>query len=229
MIETIFDSLNAKAAIVAIEDVFEAVGRRVPVMISVTFADKSGRNLSGQTLGAFWSSVAHAKPLSVGLNCGLGAEEVRPYVEELSDIADTFTSVHPNAGLPNAFGVRRDPRLMRGGASSRVGLRTWSAAAAAPTRSTSGRSSRRSRPAPRAPVFTRSACATAGSDSPSARDPVRDGRRAHQHHRKIRARSRPATGWRGGDRVEQVRGGANIMTSTWTRDRLEAVMTRFLN
>ena len=104
MIETIFDTLNAKAAIVAIEDVFDEVGRRVPVMISVTFADKSGRNLSGQTLGAFWNAIAHAKPLSVGLNCGLGAVEVRPYVEELSGIADTFTSVHPNAGLPNVLG-----------------------------------------------------------------------------------------------------------------------------
>ncbi len=113
MIETIFDSLNAKAAIVAIESVFQAVGRRVPVMISVTFSDKSGRNLSGQTLDAFWRSVAHAKPMSVGLNCGLGAEEVRPYVEELSGIADTFTSVHPNAGLPNVLGeYDQTPEIM---------------------------------------------------------------------------------------------------------------------
>jgi len=113
MIETIFDTLNSKAAIVAIEDVFESLGRRVPVMISVTFADKSGRNLSGQTLGAFWTSVAHAKPLCVGLNCGLGAEEVRPYVEELSGIADTFTSVHPNAGLPNVLGeYDQTPEIM---------------------------------------------------------------------------------------------------------------------
>ncbi len=115
MIETIFDSLNAKAAIVAIEDVFESKRCRVPVMISVTFSDKSGRNLSGQTLDAFWNSVAHAKPISVGLNCGLGADDVRPYVEELSSIADTFTSVHPNAGLPNVLGAYdQTPEIMAG-------------------------------------------------------------------------------------------------------------------
>jgi 5-methyltetrahydrofolate--homocysteine methyltransferase len=113
MIETIFDTLNAKAAIVAIEDVFQASGRRVPVMISVTFSDKSGRNLSGQTLDAFWTSVAHARPLTIGLNCGLGAEDVRPYVEELSSLADTFTSVHPNAGLPNVLGeYDQTPEIM---------------------------------------------------------------------------------------------------------------------
>jgi len=113
MIETIFDTLNAKAAIVAIEEVFQEAGRRVPVMISVTFADKSGRNLSGQTVGAFWTAIAHAKPLCVGLNCGLGAEEVRPYLEELSSLADTFTSCHPNAGLPNVLGAYdQTPEIM---------------------------------------------------------------------------------------------------------------------
>jgi len=113
MIETIFDTLNAKAAIVAIEEVFQEMRRRVPVMISVTFADKSGRNLSGQTLEAFWTAIAHAKPICVGLNCGLGAEEVRPYVEELSSLADTFTSCHPNAGLPNVLGAYdQTPEIM---------------------------------------------------------------------------------------------------------------------
>ena len=104
LVETIFDTLNAKAALVAIDDVFEATGARLPVMISVTITDKSGRTLSGQTVEAFWTSVAHARPLSVGVNCALGAREMRPYVEELSRIAGAFVSCYPNAGLPNAFG-----------------------------------------------------------------------------------------------------------------------------
>jgi 5-methyltetrahydrofolate--homocysteine methyltransferase len=104
LVETIFDTLNAKAALVAIEDVFDAVGARLPVMISVTITDKSGRTLSGQTVEAFWYSVAHARPLSVGVNCALGAREMRPYVEELSRIADVHVTCYPNAGLPNAFG-----------------------------------------------------------------------------------------------------------------------------
>ncbi len=101
LVETIFDTLNAKAALVAIEDVFQERGVRLPIMISVTIVDKSGRTLSGQTVDAFWTSVAHSKPLSVGINCALGAAEMRPYVEELSGIADTFISCYPNAGLPN--------------------------------------------------------------------------------------------------------------------------------
>jgi 5-methyltetrahydrofolate--homocysteine methyltransferase len=104
LVETIFDTLNAKAALVAIEDVFESEGVRLPVMISVTITDKSGRTLSGQTVEAFWTSVAHARPLSVGVNCALGAREMRPHVEELSRIADVLVSCYPNAGLPNAFG-----------------------------------------------------------------------------------------------------------------------------
>jgi 5-methyltetrahydrofolate--homocysteine methyltransferase len=104
LVETIFDTLNAKAALVAIEDVFDALGTRLPVMISVTITDKSGRTLSGQTVEAFWISVAHARPLSVGVNCALGAREMRPYVEELSRIAAVHVSCYPNAGLPNAFG-----------------------------------------------------------------------------------------------------------------------------
>ncbi|MDQ7730170.1 methionine synthase [Halomonas sp. SpR8] len=104
MIETIFDTLNAKAAIYALEELFDARGERLPVMISGTITDASGRTLSGQTTEAFWNSVRHAQPLSVGLNCALGAEELRPYLEELSTKADTFVSAHPNAGLPNEFG-----------------------------------------------------------------------------------------------------------------------------
>ncbi|ODC03400.1 methionine synthase [Terasakiispira papahanaumokuakeensis] len=104
MIETIFDTLNAKAAIFAVETVFEQRDERLPVMISGTITDASGRTLSGQTTEAFWNSIRHAQPISVGLNCALGADELRPYLEELSHKADTFVSVHPNAGLPNAFG-----------------------------------------------------------------------------------------------------------------------------
>lgn len=104
LIETIFDTLNAKAAIYAIEDYFEKHDLRLPVMISGTITDASGRTLSGQTTEAFWNSVRHARPISIGLNCALGPKELRQYVEELSRVADTYVSVHPNAGLPNAFG-----------------------------------------------------------------------------------------------------------------------------
>ncbi|MGY1728403.1 methionine synthase [Geodermatophilus sp. SYSU D01062] len=104
LVETIFDTLNAKAAIVALETLFEQRGRRWPVMISGTITDASGRTLSGQTTEAFWHSVRHVRPLVVGLNCALGAKEMRPYAAELARIADTFVSCYPNAGLPNAFG-----------------------------------------------------------------------------------------------------------------------------
>ena len=104
MVETIFDTLNAKAALYAIEEVFEARGGRLPVMISGTITDASGRTLSGQTAEAFYASVAHGKPLSVGLNCALGAKDLREHVETLARIADSYVSAHPNAGLPNAFG-----------------------------------------------------------------------------------------------------------------------------
>ena len=105
LIETIFDTLNAKAAIYAIKKFFrDNKLQELPIMISGTITDASGRTLSGQTLEAFYTSVMHAKPLSVGLNCALGASEMRPHIEELSQIAECFTSAYPNAGLPNAFG-----------------------------------------------------------------------------------------------------------------------------
>jgi len=104
LVETVFDTLNAKAALFAIESYFERAGRRWPVMISGTITDASGRTLSGQTAEAFWNSLNHVRPLSFGLNCALGAGELRQYVEELSRICDCFVSAHPNAGLPNAFG-----------------------------------------------------------------------------------------------------------------------------
>ncbi len=101
LIETVFDTLNAKAAVFAIEELFEQLGRRLPVMISGTITDASGRTLSGQTAEAFWNSLAHARPFSFGLNCALGAKELRQYVEELAQVCDTAVSAHPNAGLPN--------------------------------------------------------------------------------------------------------------------------------
>jgi 5-methyltetrahydrofolate--homocysteine methyltransferase len=104
LIETIFDTLNSKAALFAVEAVFEERAERVPVMISVTITDASGRTLSGQTINAFYNSIRHARPFSVGINCALGAREMRPYLEELSRIAECRVSCYPNAGLPNAFG-----------------------------------------------------------------------------------------------------------------------------
>jgi 5-methyltetrahydrofolate--homocysteine methyltransferase len=104
LIETIFDTLNAKAAIFACEEIFGEKGVRLPIMISGTITDLSGRTLSGQTPTAFWHSVRHAKPFTIGLNCALGANAMRPHLGELSDVAETFTCAYPNAGLPNAFG-----------------------------------------------------------------------------------------------------------------------------
>ena len=108
MVETVFDTLNAKAALYAILDLFEETGEEVPIMVSGTITDASGRTLSGQVTEAFWASIRHAKPLLVGLNCALGAGELRPYIRELARVADTFVSAHPNAGLPNAFGEYDD-------------------------------------------------------------------------------------------------------------------------
>jgi len=104
LIETIFDTLNAKAAIFACKTLFEEKSRDWPIIISGTITDASGRTLSGQTAEAFWNSVQHAEPLAIGLNCALGAKEMRPYIAELARVADCFISCYPNAGLPNAFG-----------------------------------------------------------------------------------------------------------------------------
>ena len=104
LIETIFDTLNAKAAVFAIQSTFDDIGYKLPIMISGTITDASGRTLSGQTTEAFFYSLRHAKPFSIGLNCALGASELRPYVETLSTIAECYVSAHPNAGLPNEFG-----------------------------------------------------------------------------------------------------------------------------
>ncbi len=104
LIETIFDTLNAKAAGFAVEQVFDELGVRLPIMLSDTITDLSGRNLSGQTPEAFWYSLKHLRPFSVGLNCSFGAEQLRPSVDEISHVADTLVSVYPNAGLPNEMG-----------------------------------------------------------------------------------------------------------------------------
>ena len=104
LIETVFDTLNCKAAIFAVKEVFNQLGRELPLMISGTITDASGRTLTGQTAEAFWNSVRHGDLLSIGFNCALGADAMRPHVKTISDVADTFVSAHPNAGLPNAFG-----------------------------------------------------------------------------------------------------------------------------
>lgn len=104
LIETVFDTLNAKAAIFAVTGVFEMIGFKLPIMISGTITDASGRTLSGQTAEAFYNSIRHAKPLSIGFNCALGADALKPHVQALSDVCETFVSAHPNAGLPNEFG-----------------------------------------------------------------------------------------------------------------------------
>ncbi len=104
LVETVFDTLNAKAAIMAVKQLEADLGREVPIMLSMTLTDLSGRNLSGHTVEAFWHAVRHAKPLTIGLNCSFGAQQLRPHVKVLSEIADTLIMVYPNAGLPNELG-----------------------------------------------------------------------------------------------------------------------------
>jgi 5-methyltetrahydrofolate--homocysteine methyltransferase len=113
--ETVFDTLNLKACLVAIEEVFAEKGVRLPVMLSVTIIDQSGRTMSGQTIDAFWTSVAHAKPFSVGINCGLGATQMRPFLADLAKSSDAIISCYPNAGLPNAFGEYDEQPEVTGG------------------------------------------------------------------------------------------------------------------
>ena len=105
LIETVFDTLNAKAGIMAAIEAGAALGRDLPIMLSMTLTDLSGRNLSGHTVEAFWHAVRHAKPLTIGLNCSFGAEQLRPHVASLAKLADTLIMVYPNAGLPNELGA----------------------------------------------------------------------------------------------------------------------------
>jgi 5-methyltetrahydrofolate--homocysteine methyltransferase len=125
LVETIFDTLNAKAAIFAIGELFEERGVEVPVMLSVTITDASGRTLSGQTLEAFWASIEHARPFSVGINCALGADDMAPYMERLSRMADCYVSCYPNAGLPNAFGEYDDTPEHMAGVLGRFAAEGW--------------------------------------------------------------------------------------------------------
>ncbi len=120
LVETVFDTLNAKAALFAIEEIFEERGSRVPVLLSVTITDQSGRTLSGQTIEAFWNSVSHFPLFSVGINCALGAAQMRPFMEELARIASVRTSCYPNAGLPNAFGGFDETPETHGGGHDRL-------------------------------------------------------------------------------------------------------------
>ena len=121
LIETIFDTLNAKAAGFAVQQVFDEMGVELPIMMSDTITDLSGRNLSGQTPEAFWYSLQHLKPFSVGLNCSFGAEQLRPSVDEISHVADTLVSVYPNAGLPNEMGEYDESAEAHGRAARGMG------------------------------------------------------------------------------------------------------------
>ena len=112
LVETIFDTLNAKAAFLAAQEAFDKTGTKLPLMVSVTITDRSGRTLSGQTLDAFYESVRHVKPFSIGLNCALGANEMRPWLSELARISESYVTCYPNAGLPNAFGEYDDIRCI---------------------------------------------------------------------------------------------------------------------
>jgi 5-methyltetrahydrofolate--homocysteine methyltransferase len=167
LIETIFDTLNAKAAIVAIEEVFREKGSKLPVMISGTITDLSGRTLSGQTVEAFWNAVRHAAPLTIGLNCALGAREMRAHIKDMSRVADTLVCAYPNAGLPNEFGLydeRPEATAKMLAEFADAGSSTWSAAAAAPRRATSAPSPRPSPARHRAACQSRSpTCGSPGS------------------------------------------------------------------
>ncbi|MGA7323393.1 MAG: homocysteine S-methyltransferase family protein, partial [Rhodomicrobium sp.] len=122
LIETVFDTLNAKAAGFAVKNTFEVMGIELPIMISGTITDLSGRNLSGQTPEAFWYSIRHLKPFSIGMNCAFGAEQLRPSVAQISKLADAYVSVYANAGLPNAMGEYDEtPEFMAGN------MREWAA------------------------------------------------------------------------------------------------------
>ncbi len=189
MIETVFDTLNCKAAIFAIEEVFAELGVRLPVWISGTITDLSGRTLTGQTPEAFWHSVRHANPFAIGLNCALGAKELRPYIADLAHVADTLVSAHPNAGLPNEFGgYDETPDYMAAmiGEFARSGLvnivggccGTTPAHIKAFGEAIAGRHAA-GHPG-KAPLY---APVGSGALHPHARSQFRQCRRAHQHHR----------------------------------------------
>jgi 5-methyltetrahydrofolate--homocysteine methyltransferase len=189
LIETVFDTLNAKAAVFAVETLFEQRGRRWPVMVSGTITDASGRTLSGQTTEAFWNSVRHVRPLLVGLNCALGAKELRPYVAELARLAGTFVSAYPNAGLPNAFGEYDEApedtaAVLRGFAEDGFVNMVGGCCGTTPAHIAAVAAAVEGLP-PRTPVTARPALRLSGLEPLSRRRglAVRQRRRAHQHHR----------------------------------------------
>ena len=194
LIETIFDTLNAKAAALAVRNVFDRRGVEIPVMLSVTITDRSGRTLSGQTVEAFWISMGHVRPFSVGLNCALGAEDMRPYLQDLSAIAECFVSCYPNAGLPNAFGgYDETPEQMAGvlGGFAREGLLNIIGGCCGTTPDhiramvDGVRGRHAARRADRHPALQPVLGARAAGDPP--REQLPDGRRAHQRHRARRS------------------------------------------
>ena len=241
LVETIFDTLNCKAAICAIRDVLAEKRVDLPLALSVTFSDQSGRNLSGQTIEAFWTSVEHARPLAVGLNCGMGAAEVRPYVQRLAEIADTRILCYPNAGLPNALGQYEQTPEQMSALLSRVRAR-------GPAQPGRRLLRHHARPHPR-----RSPRRCAGSRRAASPAPVRRTRFAGLEPFEIRPESNfvmigERTNVTGSKRfarliesgayekaaevaLDQVRGGANVIDVNMDDAMLdsEQAMTRFLN
>ena len=246
LVETIFDTLNAKAALVAIQEVFEEDGVERPIMISVTITDRSGRTLSGQTLDAFYTSVRHVKPFSVGLNCALGAREMRPYLAELARIAEANVTCYPNAGLPNAFGEYEElpdetAALLRDFAESGfVNILggccgTTPAHIAAVARAVEGlppRPDPGSRPADRRSRFTQLSGLETLTIRPDSNFTM-IGERTNVTGSKKFARLITAGNYAAATEValEQVRGGANILDVNMDEGMLdsEQAMTTFLN
>ena len=239
--------MNAKAALVAIDEVFEEKGARLPLMISATLTDRSGRTLSGQTLDAFYLSVEHAKPFSVGLNCALGAREMRPYLAELSRAVEGYVSCYPNAGLPNAFGQYDEQPAETAGLvkefaeSGFVNIIGGCCGTTPDHIREIAKSVERLTPRDVGTRLIRHpARRPASHDCPvwshlsSDRTATSDGRRTYQCHRlKKFERLVKAKDWVGAATVavEQVRGGANIIDVNMDEGMLdsEACMTEFLN
>ncbi len=238
--ETVFDTLNLKAAIVAIEDVFAELGRRVPLMLSVTIIDKSGRTLSGQTLEAFWASVRHARPFSIGLNCSLGATEIRPHVQTLAGLADVYVTVYPNAGLPNAMGGYDEDPATTGGhlrEFAEAGLVNVVGGCCGTTPDHIAEIVRQVRGVPpRTPVPFRAVTQLSGleplyipPDSPFIMIGERTNVAGSRRFARLIQENDYATALEVA--VEQVRGGANVIDINMDEGMLDGVaaMTRFLN
>jgi 5-methyltetrahydrofolate--homocysteine methyltransferase len=241
LVETIFDTLNAKAALVAIDEAFEKSGIQLPIMISVAITDASGRTLSGQTVDAFWRSVAHANPLSVGVNCSLGATDMRPHVAELAGIANCYVSSYPNAGLPNAFGdYDEDPSTTAGllGEFAESGLinivggccGTTPAHIKAISEAVDGVSPRQQPEAPAATTFYSGLeTLVIRSDSNFQMIGERTNVTGSARFRKLIEADDYETALEVA--LDQVRGGANLLDVNMDEGMLdsEAAMTRFLN